>query len=80
MIEEVKKHPQCNHKEMKCSCMEKRDGTCLLRNPFDCPFELNDEAMEAELAWRRGEETPDNPKFKSDEEEHTSALHEAQKG
>lgn len=42
-IEEVKRQPQCNHKELGCASMEKQAGVdygrCLLRNPFDCPLE-----------------------------------------
>lgn len=39
-IEEVRRHPQCPHPEVKCSNREEQDGIeknkCLLRNPYGC--------------------------------------------
>lgn len=44
------KHPQCNHKDKRCSNMEKQKGVdygrCLLRNSWDCPFGFSPQPLD----------------------------------
>jgi len=41
-IKDVKKHPQCKYSEVRCPNREDVNGSCLLKNPFDCQlFEPN---------------------------------------